>query len=77
MGKTQGFNKYVCDKCGLTEYAKDGSPSVRLWRNVHHYNIDGVVIDRLLCTDCTQAYRKLALNSDNEFNKFMNSGGKK
>ncbi len=77
MGKTPGYNKYTCDKCALTKYAKDGESEVKLWKRVHHYNVDGVVIERLLCTDCSRAYRKLALNSDDEFNKFMSSGGKK
>ncbi len=75
MGKTQGYNQYVCDRCGQVVYAVNGEPKVQKWSTITRYGAEGIKQERLLCKECTNEYRTLAQQWDKQFLKFITEVG--
>ncbi len=69
-------SNFTCDRCGATEFVPEQDAKTAKWRNVARYTADGVHMARLMCPECGTAYGKLAEKQDNQFNDFMNGGGK-
>ena len=70
MAKTTGIVRYVCDRCGKTEYLPEGGQSAS-WYPVSRFDSNSVQSNLLFCQPCYADYQKLAVGVDKEFNAFM------
>lgn len=75
MAKTDGFSSLVCDRCGSSDFAPDGSPTMQAWRTVKHIQADNSEVSRYLCPECVSKYRPLASSQDDEWSAFMAGDG--
>lgn len=74
MPKQTGITRYECDRCGRAEHLAQGAPEAGDWREVRRVTADGVDNARLLCKECADEYRKLAVEQDAAFNAFVAKG---
>lgn len=72
MAKTQGYIQFVCDRCGFSTYAADGSPTAQSWKTIKRVDTSASDVSRDLCPDCYKVYRNLVSEQDAEFSNFMN-----
>lgn len=71
MAKETGISLYKCDRCGTSEYIKDGDPKAEAWKSVERVTADGSRIQRFFCATCAAEYKVLAERQDGAFNEFM------
>ncbi len=76
MAKTEGFNQYICDRCSAEIYATETDPKIQSWKNIERFNAEGSSVKRLLCSRCNQEYKELVRKQDNDFQVFMEKGGR-
>lgn len=74
MAKTDGITRYVCDRCGKSDYLVGDDPRKSDWRDVSRVTADGVSTSRLLCADCNKSYKSLVATQDAAFNAYMTEG---
>lgn len=75
MAKTTGYSQLVCDRCAKTLYSTDNAPEAQSWRSIKRYTADGTEVSRLLCADCYDGYRTLAISHDQAFGDYMANKG--
>ena len=71
MAKETGISLYKCDRCGASEYIKDGDPKADSWKSASRVTNDGSQILRFFCAGCSTAYKALTERQDAEFSEFM------
>lgn len=71
MLKTTGISRFMCDRCGASEYIKDGDPKADSWKSASRVTNDGSQIQRFFCAGCSTAYKTLTERQDAEFSEFM------
>ena len=73
MSKSTGYIQFVCDRCGISTYAVEASPTAQSWKTIKRYDASASEVSRDLCPDCNKLYRNLASDQDAEFASFMNT----
>lgn len=74
MAKTTGIVRYMCDRCGKTEYLPGGGQSAS-WYPVSRFDSNSVQSNLLFCQPCYADYQKLAAAVDKEFSAFLKNAG--
>lgn len=70
MARTDNISRYVCDKCGKTEYFEQGRQASG-WMEIERYNADRVPVKKMFCAACHEMYKPVAAQADSDFNDFM------
>lgn len=71
MAKTEGFTRFICDRCGTTEFLAHNNIKDTNWHDVAHFTSEGITVNRLLCNKCFADYKVKASVHDADFNDFM------
>ena len=71
MAKETGISLYKCDRCGTSEYTKDGDPKADAWKYASRVTADTSQIQRFFCAACAAEYKLLVERQDAAFNEFM------
>lgn len=76
--KSDGYSKYVCDKCGKTAYVAAGDTEAREWFTVRRYGkqTDDVTPDIYeLCSKCNTSFMAFMQKDDASFEAWLKEVG--
>lgn len=73
--ESDGYSKYVCDKCGKTAYVAAGDTEAREWFTVRRYSAgkaDDVTPDIYeLCSKCNSSFMAFMQENDESFEAWL------
>lgn len=82
--KSDGYSKYVCDKCGKTAYVATGDTEAREWFTVRRYSAGGKATRIAedvppdiyeLCSKCNTSFMTFMQENDASFEAWLKEVG--